>query len=48
MVGMQFEQGGLSSEKKILDEVYTDENDVDAEEIVKDWDDVEEGKVRRK
>ncbi|PYI07392.1 vitamin H transporter [Aspergillus sclerotiicarbonarius CBS 121057] len=49
MVGTAFEQGGMvPSEKKILDEVYLDESDVDSEEIVKDWDDQEEARVRRK
>ncbi|PYH95469.1 MFS general substrate transporter [Aspergillus ellipticus CBS 707.79] len=48
-VGTQYDRGALPSEKKILDEVYTDDNDNDvASEIVKDWDDKEEARVRMK
>ncbi|GKZ26211.1 hypothetical protein AbraIFM66951_012134 [Aspergillus brasiliensis] len=54
MVGKQFEfedgrDGVVPSfeEKKVVNEVYTD-NDAASEEIVKDWDDKEEGKLRRK
>ncbi|GLA01257.1 hypothetical protein AnigIFM60653_011506 [Aspergillus niger] len=54
MVGKQFEfedqRDGIVpplEEKKVIDEVYTD-NDAASEEIVKDWDDKEEGKLRRK